>query len=318
MLFNITENMRNKILYIITKSDTGGAQKYVKDLTDNINPENFEAKIIYGGQDAKWLSNKVHPWFLFFNDWLAIFELVKVYTNEQPNVVHLNSSIAGFVGSLAAFIYNLKNKLFTIGHMPLAKVIFTAHGWVFNPDNDIATPIRWFYIWLSKLAGIFQDKIICVSEYDYQLAIRYHIAPKSKLVTIHNGIDLNISFLTREKAREKIIKKLPTTNHQPPINSYWVGSMGRLVKEKDYGTFIRAAALIPGAYFFIIANHVTKDAELQNLINDLQLQKRFFLVFLEEDWAPCFKAFDIFIMSSIKEGLPYVLLGAMAAELPIV
>ena len=317
--------MLKKILFIITKSDIGGAQKYVNDLASNLDKSQFEAKILYGGRDLKWLSNKTRPWFLFLNDWLAVFELIKIYRREKPDIIHLNSSKAGVIGSLAAVILNKmhrsnksdKTDKTDKSDKAGAKVIFTAHGWVFNPTNALSFPARWFYIFLHKFAALFQDKIICVSEYDYQLALQYAIAPEKKLTTIHNGINLDIKFLSKETARKEITKKLSTFDFRLSTTYPWIGSIGRLVKEKNYETLIAAAALIPNAYFFIIG----EGYELKNLqltTYNLQLQKRILFVEPAGDDAKYLKAFDIFVMSSIKEGLPYILLEAMAAKLPIV
>lgn len=304
--------MKVKVLYIITGSDTGGAQKYVRDLANNLNQDFFESKILYGGRDLKRLSNAIRPWQFFFNDWLAVLELMEVYQKERPQIIHLNSSKAGVLGSLAAFLYNLKptnSKL-------KAKVVFTAHGWVFNPTNDLSLSKRRFYIFLHKVSAWFQDFIICVSKYDYHLALQYNIALAKKMAVIHNGIDSNLEFLDKETAREELIKKLQITNHKLQIDKPWIGSIGRLVKEKNYETFIQAASLIPDAYFFIIGSGPENEDCKSQIIN-YQLQNRFFLVNPTGNDAQYLKAFDIFAMSSIKEGLPYILLEAMLAELPI-
>jgi glycosyltransferase involved in cell wall biosynthesis len=297
-----------KILYIITKSDVGGAQKYVNDLADNLDKSRFEAKILFGGKDIKWLSNKVWPWVLFLNDWLAVFEIAKLVKKEQPDVVHLNSSKAGVIGAMAARLAMTKK----------IKVVFTAHGWIFNPTNDISWLARWFYILLHKFAALFQDKIICVSEYDYNLALRYGIEPKEKLITIHNGINTDIKFLSKEKAREEIIKKLSIFNNQFSKKALWVGSIGRLVKEKNYETMINAAALINNQIKFVLIGDGSQREELEKQISRNKLQNDFFIVDPSGDDAKYLKAFDVFVMSSIKEGLPYILLEAMAAGLPIV
>jgi len=306
--------MKTKVLYLITKQDVGGAQKYTHDLIAHLDKNFFEAKILYGGKDIKWLSNKTWPWLLFLNDWLAIRELVKVFQKEQPNIVHLNSSKAGVLGSLATKIYKV------VSLKPLVispKVIFTAHGWVFNPTNALSTPVRWFYILLHKFAAAFQDKIICVSEYDYWLALQYKIAAKEKLVMIHNGIDPNTKFLDRETARNKMIKKLKTTSSKPQANYPWIGSIGRLVKEKNYETLIKAAALIPNAYFFIIGAGPEMN-KLKRRNEKLKLKNRLFFIEPTGNDAQYLKAFDIFVMSSVKEGLPYILLEAMLAGLPAI
>lgn len=299
-----------KILYIITKSDVGGAQKYVADLAGKMPTSEFDARILYGGKDIRWLSNKLWPWALFLNDWLAVAELIRIFRKERPDIIHLNSSKAGIIGSLAGFWH----KKYTDKNL---KVVFTAHGWVFNPTNALISPVRWIYIALHKLAAYFQDAIICVSEYDYALALRMYVAPREKLHTIHNGIISDLKFLNKEKARGEILNKLKFKNINLKRNNTWIGSVGRLVKEKNYETFIDAAKEIPDAYFFIIGDG-PEEKKLKDKILNFKLQDRFFLVNPSGEDFKYLKAFDIFVMSSIKEGLPYILLEAMAAELPIV
>ncbi|MBI3046103.1 MAG: glycosyltransferase [Candidatus Harrisonbacteria bacterium] len=307
--------MKQKVLYIITKADIGGAQKYVNDLSTGIDKNVFEPKILYGGRDIHWLIRDAKPWLFFLPDWLAIIELIKIYKRERPQIIHLNSSKAGFLGSIAAKLYSLTLRPTTYDLRP--KIIFTAHGWVFNPTNAISLPIRWFYILLHKIAALFQDKIICVSEYDYNLALSRGITPKEKLVTIYNGIDPNIKFLDKETAKNEITKKLTTYDLRLTTNWPWIGSIGRLVKEKNYETLLAAAKFIPNAYFFIIGSGPESNS-LKVKSQNSNVNNRFFFIEPTGNDAQYLKAFDIFVMSSIKEGLPYILLEAMAAELPIV
>ncbi|MHB9019336.1 MAG: glycosyltransferase [Minisyncoccota bacterium] len=370
-----------KIIYILTKSGIGGAQKYVVDLSNNLDKNKFESKIIYGeertcpltnfvkrtlnlnkqkakpvlsvnnnsrldiseiGEGVAWLSNKTYPWFLFINDWMAVFELIKIFKKEKPDIVHLNSSKAGIIGALAVKFYSVKCQMLNV-KCSIPTVIFTAHGWVFNPTNELGWIVRQFYIVLHKIAANFQDKIICVSSYDYNLALEYDICEPEKLVKIHNGIDPDIKFLSKKDSRrylsEKLLKlvvsptnhysiiKYPNSSSAQSLNHSiikflnpswpWIGSIGRLVKEKNYETFIEAAKLVPNAYFFIIG----EGSELERLnvrCQMLNVVGRFFIIPPSGDDARYLKAFDVFAMSSVKEGLPYILLEAMVAELPIV
>lgn len=309
-----------KILYIITKQDVGGAQKYVYDLAENIDQEKFETSVLTGGKGGiRFLSNAFRPYILFLNDWLALMELFFIFKKEKPDVVHLNSSKAGVIGALAAWLIKL-----TTNNQQL-KTIFTAHGWVFNPDNDLSWPLRKFYILLHKFAARFQDRIINVSEYDRKLAIRHKIAPPEKLVTVRNGLDIKRAlFLNKTAARKKLTKMIdcraPTqVEARNDMSDAWIGSIGRLVKEKNYETFVRSAVLIkdPNIKFFIIGDGYEKK-KLRALINNLNLQDKFFIIGNLAPAAPYLKAFDIFVLSSIKEGLPYTLLEAMTVGLPII
>lgn len=297
--------MKTKIIYLVTKDDVGGAQKYVADLAGHLNREQFDAKIITGGKSgARFLSNTFSPHFLFINDWLALAELFLIFKRERPAIVHLNSSKAGVIGAIAAKLAGVP------------KTIFTAHGWVFNPDNYLGFFRRRLYVVFHRIAAYFQDAIINVSEYDRQLAIKHKIAPTQKLITIHNGLDWqNLKFLDKRTAR----KAINTLSAGKIDGEIWVGSIGRLVTEKSYEDFVEAASLIKNtaARFLIIGDGFLKE-KLGVKIKQLGLENRFFLVSEIAPAAPYLKALDIFLLSSIKEGLPYTLLEAMAAELPII
>ncbi len=308
------EKTKIKILYIVTARDTGGAQKYIHDLVYGLDRDKFEVRILYGGRDLRWLSNRTHPWFLFFNDWYAVFELISTLRREKPQILHLNSSKAGVLGSLAAWIYNL---LFRKKAEPKIKIFFTAHGWVFNPDNKINLFVRRFYILLHTIAASIQDVIINVSSHDYALAKHYRIATPKKLATVWNGINASLPFKVSIEARRIIAQRLES-RESPFISSFpWIGSIGRLTKEKNYETLIDAAVFVPNVHFFIIGEGKRKN-KLKRRIKARKLTHRFFIVPGTGHDAELLKAFDVFTMTSIKEGLPYILLEALAAEVPSV
>ncbi len=190
---------KRKILYLITLSNLGGAQKYVFDLAANLDKEKYEAAVAAGGDGElfrqlessgikifklKWLGRPICP----ICDTLAYFEIKKLLKIWQPDVLHLNSSKAAVLGSLAARRLKSGNR----GSNPL-KVVYTVHGAVF--EASFPWLARRFFLWLEKWTVRFKDKIICVSEHDRQLWLKYNVAPAEKLVTIHNGINLNIDFL---------------------------------------------------------------------------------------------------------------------------
>ncbi|MDD4761915.1 MAG: glycosyltransferase, partial [Candidatus Pacebacteria bacterium] len=269
----------------------------------------------------KWLGNE--SGFLFYKDFLALIELFRVLKKEKPEIVHLNSSKAGVIGALAGKMAGVK------------KIIFTAHGWVFS-DEDLPFLKRFFYILVHKAAGFFQDKIINVSEHDRKLAIKYKVAPEEKLVTIKNGLDINYFFnnlCSKEEARKKItdiifndeflISKINT--QQKDLGGFWIGSIGRLVKEKNYKLFVEAVKILKENFqkeeekliFFIIGDGYEKES-LKLKIKNLELEKNIFLLGEIENAYRLLKAFDLFVLPSRKEGLPYTLIEAMAAEVPIV
>ncbi len=307
-----------KILYLVTKDDVGGAQKYVADLSKYMQAAGHETQTLAGGKNGvRFLSNRIWPQFFFVNDWLAIFETFRWLTTNKPDVVHLNSSKAGIIGTFGALFYNAVNKI--LGR-PKTKVVFTAHGWVFNPSNNLSWLKRQTYIVIHKIAALFQDKIINVSEYDRALAVSHNVAPQYKLTTVHNGLDAgSLKLLDRTTARKTLIQLSGALRNAHASDDIWVGSIGRLVSEKNYKDFIEAASLVKSRKikFFIIGSG-EQEKFLINLIGQRGLQQRFFIIPQLSPASNFLKAFDIFLLSSVKEGLPYTLLEAMAAKVPII
>jgi glycosyltransferase involved in cell wall biosynthesis len=304
---------RQKVLYLLTKSDIGGAQKYVHDLAASVDARGFTSRVLYGEREVRWLSNRIYPHLFFINDIIATIEVFLILKSERPHIFHLNSSKAGVIGSFAAFLYN-----FSKPRDEKIKVVFTAHGWVFNPSNDLLPYARLAYRILHRCAALFQDIIINVSEYDRLLALRYRIAPPEKLITIWNGIDYkNLHFLDKVSARRKIME---TYENDVPHSArdIWIGSVGRLVREKNYATFVEAAFSLPQNLKFFIIGEGPERASLERLIAKLGLGGRFTLPGAIEHAGTLVTAFDIFVLSSMKEGLPYTLLEAMAGACPAI
>ena len=310
-----------KILYFITQSEYGGAQRYVFDLANNLGRE-FEVAVALGeqgkdGKLAKKLEENNIKYYIIphlkrsispLNEILAFFEISKLIKNYQPNIIHLNSSKISILGSLAGLFIKLKIKNL--------KIIYTVHGWVFN--EPLPAPVKWFYLWAEKFTAKFKDKIICVSESDRQVALKYKIAPVEKLITIHNGL-APINFYAREEA-------LPLLNKERAGGEVLVGSIGNLYQTKGFEYFIEAAGrLMADLSFprrresrFIIIGEGSERKNLENLIAKHNLKNNFILAGNIDQAARLLKALDVYVCSSVKEGLSYTLIEAMQAGLPIV
>jgi len=259
-------------------------------------------------------------------DLLAFFELLKLIKNEKPDIIHLNSSKIGITGSLAGWLIKK-----VIGHLSFI-IIYTVHGWVFNE------PLPWLlkklYFILEKWTSRFKYKIITVSEHDRGIALKNKIARPEKLVTIPNGLDqAELNFLDKNTAREKLLALLSLneqqqTSHEPQI----IGTIANLYPTKGINYLICAAQELikkrPNLIFLIIGDGPEK-SYLQSFLLSVarrakegilnhQLQRNFFFLGKIEEAYKYLKAFDIFVLPSVKEGLPYTLLEAQAAELPII
>ena len=289
--------MERKVLYVITKANWGGAQRYVFDLATNLPRPEFEPLVAFGqpGLLAEKLKDagiktctiaSMQRDVSFGADWESFTELVRLFKLEKPDLVHLNSSKAGGVGALAARVAGVP------------KIIFTAHGWPFRERrNFLVRGVLWI---LSYITGLLSHTVICVSDYDLKQA---KLMPGVAAVRIYNGIG-PMEFGSGEKIRSAFPSGVKIT-----------GTIGELNKNKNQQTLIEKAWQKPEMHVAIVGEGEER-AHLEALIRTHKLEDRVKL-FGFMPASDVLRGFDTFALPSLKEGLPYVLLEAKQAGLPV-
>lgn len=306
---------KKKILYVITKSNWGGAQRYVYDLATNLPKDYYEPVVVVGGSGAlktKLERNPVRvisvPYLgrdinIFYD--LAVFvSLVRVFMKEKPDIVHLNSSKIGGLGALAGRITGIK------------KIIFTAHGWAFNePRNYLSKKLITFLSWITIFLS---HHTITVSKQD---TLRVHGMPaiSDKVFFIPNGIEEK-EFVPKKEARALLFEG--HTSLMPPKEAVWIGTIGELTQNKGLSYAIEACDTLKknlsSPFVYVIIGDGEDKYKLANAIRKHNLEKQVFLVGFKKDASSLLRAFDIFLLPSLKEGLPYVVLEAGLASIPTV
>jgi len=324
---NNAQKEKKKVLYIITKSVWAGAGKYVYDLATGLPGDRFEASAAAGGRGelARKLEEAKIPYYeikhfqrdvSLLGDVFSFFEILSLLFRTHPDVVHVSSSKASGLGGVAIFIYRIFFRLSLQPTCYKLQAIFTAHGWAFAEKRN-ALQIKLIKL-ASKITCIFYNKIICVSEFDRQIALKNKIAPAKKLVTIHNGIKIDeYEFLTKEKARERIKNYDSRIKNEEEI---WIGTIGEFTKNKGQAYLIEVAEKlkIKNLKFKIVLIGFGEEYEnLKFKIKNLKLEDNVFLLNNLESAPKYLKSFDIFTLPSLKEGLPYTILEAGLARLPV-
>jgi len=160
-----------------------------------------------------------------------------------------------------------------------------------------------------------KDKIIVNSKEDKNLAIKYGICPPEKISNIYNGIDTeNLDFLSREEARDKLSQ---------PHNFKIVGSIANFYKTKGLEYLIKSAHIIKNEYKredirYVVIGDGKERKKLESLIKKYDLGNTVYLAGRMPDAYKYLKAFDVFVLPSVKEGFPWIILEAMASGVPIV
>jgi glycosyltransferase involved in cell wall biosynthesis len=186
------------------------------------------------------------------------------------------------------------------------KLVTTVHGWV---RHTIKTPL---YYAVDRWCLPRYDKVICVSTDLYERCLQLGVR-EDRCVLIENAIDTS-TFHRRQSTQES--KRALGLSER-----FLIGAVGRLSAEKGFDVLIRAVdALVREGVdvsLAIIGDGDERGA-LEELIRSLSLADRIFLLRFRSDLNTIYEAMDVFALSSRREGLPNVVLEAMAMDVPVV
>lgn len=286
-----------KILFGITKSNFGGAQRYVYELAVEAKKRNHSVSVLCGQGEkliTKLGEEKIPTILLkdldreisLVKEIKSFVEIIKVLKKEKPDVFHVNSSKMGTIGALAGRIVGIK------------KIIFTAHGWAFNEKRVLwKTLFVKFFAWLAVLLS---HKTICVSDKTKRDVSSWPFL-KNKLVVIYNGIP---NFKLRERVNEALTVGTIAELHKIKGLDVLLNAWSRFIKNRE-------------AKLVIIGDGEEKE-NLGNMAKNLGISSSVIFKGYVDDARSFLPLFDIFCLPSRSEAMPYVLLEAGFAELPVV
>ncbi|HUD03072.1 MAG TPA: glycosyltransferase [Candidatus Paceibacterota bacterium] len=309
-----------KVLFVITKSNWGGAQRYVFDLATALPPEQFDVAVAFGGTGvagaapgrlAQMLAEqKIRTIFIpelgrdisTSNDWRAFRALVRIVRHEKPDIVHLNSSKVGGIGALAARLAGIQ------------KILFTSHGLAYDEDRGrFARAGLWLATWATF---VLCTRVIVISKDTYRRARALPFCAK-KIHLIYNGLE-PLKFLSKTEARAALLARMGI---HPDKHTFWIGTLGELTKNKGLRYLVGAASLLRKKEIRFVMCIVGEGEErqlLENAIREQSLEDCVHLAGFVPEGHTYLKAFDIYTLTSVKEGLPYVLLEAGQAGVAVV
>jgi glycosyltransferase involved in cell wall biosynthesis len=304
-----------RILFVITKSDIGGAQVFVLNLAKAFKELGFTVEVVAGDGDflfEELKKNQINYYYFeslkrdfnLLNALYFVWELRHLIKAKRYNVIHLNSSNT-LIGGLASFF--LKNK---------PKSFFTFHGLSFidrnyNPNRIIKFLASVYYRTMLKSV----DKII------FECRLNLEEVQKAGMIgnapIIYNGIDQeSLTFLNREEVRKYFSEKCGIDLRE----SFLIGSTGRLTYQKNYefliSIFAKIKLKIPQSKFVIIGEGPDRE-NYTRLIKKNNLENEIFLVGELKNSHKFMKGFDLFTLSSRYEGVSISLVETLFAEIPM-
>jgi glycosyltransferase involved in cell wall biosynthesis/peptidoglycan/xylan/chitin deacetylase (PgdA/CDA1 family) len=298
-----------RILQVAYKSEIYGGEKVLLDLTKGLMEKGhhlFVASPSYGPLTvflkAAGVKVFVFPMRKTY-DLLAIFRLWKLLREYRIDVVHSHGLLVNTLSRIACYLANTPVSIST-AHVPLN---LKSGKQAQNLLEKLMIP---YYLILDNLTSLFNHKVIAVSHAVKRDLMEQGIKPE-KITVVQNGIDPNLLKGKKNNNDKELENK----------DSTIVGTITRLSPQKDLKTFLIMANLviqeIPNVEFLVIGDGEQRE-ELQTLTESLGLCNHVRFLGYREDARDILKSFDIFALSSLWEGLPIVILEAMAAEKPVV
>lgn len=283
-----------RVLQIITLSEMGGAQRHVSDLIATLRHK-VDMTLVVGAEG--WLAQQaraldvqchvlpslgrsVNPW----KDLVALRQLVALIRDHGPDIVHLHSSKAGFLGRIAARIVGVP-------------AIYTAHGWGFKPGVPLHR--RYLVLIAEALAARLAARIICVSSHDFQLAARNRLFPSRRLVEIRNGVaDDAPTKRVRQDGKCRFV--MVARFQEPKLQTLLLSAFSHLQSADKELWFFGG-----GPEFEATKTQASAMVDVTFWGNQDNVRERL---------AEC----DVFVLLSAYEGLPLSIIEAMQAGLPVV
>jgi len=290
------------IFHMIDGLTFGGAETLLRDLAAGLEMRGYRITVGYSTPgpfvselEKKGLRLVRFPRLGLIDPFLTL-RLARFMRKEKPQVFHTHLFKSDFHGRLAA----------RLAGVPV--VVSTLH------NNDVWAN-NWLMGHLYGSTAVWADRLIAVSEEVRQFHLQKTGVPADKLVVIQNAVDVK-AFTGHEEEAKRIRAEFGIASDAPLF-----GIVGRLKPQKNVPMFLQAAVEIlreqPNARFLIVGDGPLMP-ELEAQARELGLFPAVVFTGMRKDIPTILSSLDVLVLSSLWEGLPVILLEAMASSLPVV
>lgn len=230
----------------------------------------------------------------------AYKDIKNILNTYQYNLIHLHTPVASMITRLA----NKRKK-----HSKQI-VLYTAHGFHFYKGASL---LNWLiYYPLEKFLSKQTDVLITINDEDYSIASRKF---KSKQILKIPGVGVNIDEFNRENINIEFVKE----SIGIPKDSFMLLSVGELNKNKNHKVVIEALSkLHQKDIYYVVCGKGNLKNKLIKLANKHNVNDRVRLLGFRQDVSNIYKAANLFIFPSRREGLSLALMEAMASEKAVI
>jgi glycosyltransferase involved in cell wall biosynthesis len=314
--FNLKRKI--KVAHIIARMITGGADENTLFTIEGLNKDKYEIDLITGEDFDRNILNKVknHPfdiiqikglkWKLnFLLDPIVLLKLIKRLKRKGYDIVHTHTTKAGILGRIAAYISGV----------PV--IVHGLHGSTFQAFNSGL--LNWFLFLSERLTSRFTDAYVSVSKVLSETYIEKGIGKEDNHFTVYSGMELSKFYHARDKMNYKEKYEKLGIN----AGDFVIGNVARLELRKGHKFLLDSFKNIvekqtDGPAKLLIIGEGNKRKHLENYVKELNLESKVIFAGYREDVEDLMAVMDIFVLTSLREGLPRVLVQAAAVGMPSV
>lgn len=236
----------------------------------------------------------------FKDNWTAYKNLKNVIEEGNVEIIHCNTPVGGMIGRFCGKRKKVKH------------IIYTAHGFHFYKGAPLLN--RTVLKWAEMLMAHWTDAIITMNQEDYEAAKKFKLRKGGKVYYVP-GVGINTEeFLSIEVDKATIREKLGLA-----MEDILCISMGDLIQRKNYETAIKAIAQCNNSKIhYLICGRGPELENLQTVAKELGVAGQIHFLGFRTDIKELAKASDIFVFSTLQEGMPRSMMEAMASGLPCV
>lgn len=261
-------------------------------------PEELEADVEY--PVFFYDSHTYRSLFAIKDNYVAFRNTMNVLKKGNFEVIHCNTPIGGIIGRICG----------KLAHVPY--VIYTVHGFHFYKGAPLFN--RTVLKWAEMIMAHWTDVIITMNQEDYEAAKKFKLRNDGKVYYVPGvGIDT-------EAYKNVVVdrKKIRTSLGLKDTNVICI-SMGDLIQRKNYGLAIRAIAKCKNSdIHYLICGQGPELENLQGLAKEQGVENQIHFLGFRTDIKQLLKAADIFLFTTLQEGMPRSMMEAMASGLPCI
>lgn len=298
------------VIEMVDQPFLGGGQKNLLSLAESLDKSVFDVSIcsradgpLVNAAKERDIRHLPVTFSKRFNRKI-IRDIEAILQKNHTAILHTHGGVAGFFGRWAA------------RRCKVPVVIHTLHGIHYLHYRNIG--LKHIYIFMERCFSRFTDALVFVSQDDLKQGRKFKLAPEEKMAVIKNGIDFaalaaRVKDVDRRSYAQELLKVGP--------DDLLVGTVARLHRQKGIPTLLKAAQIIRKAVprvKIVVAGGGPLKQRMEGL-NKRWGNEDFVLILGErEDAQELLALFDVFVLPSLWEGLPYVLMEAAALGKPVV